>query len=242
MNWDLVVNTVHRVLGRLLAAALIIGYSLYMMVAWSLPGALTDAAARALDLSQPVAALVWVLGAGLIGSDVSSGSLALLLSRPLSRTRYVLSRWAGLVLSVLGVHYGLLILVLSYHAAAGSYPFSAAMMANAFLAPLLIVVCHACLLALLSSLLPGVGDSSAYLGAYVLFGFALMALDRDSQKLLSTLFGWFALPGSAALSAGSDGKQSLAFALSGVYLAVAGLELGLATLILEERDLSYVNR
>jgi ABC-type transport system involved in multi-copper enzyme maturation permease subunit len=46
-----------------------------------------------------------VLGAGLVGRDVSSGALALLFTRPIKRSEYLLSRWmaAGLAASALGV-------------------------------------------------------------------------------------------------------------------------------------------
>jgi hypothetical protein len=42
-------------------------------------------------------ALLWLLGLGLISRDISSGSIQLVLLRPLSRPTYVLSKWAGLV-------------------------------------------------------------------------------------------------------------------------------------------------
>ena len=42
------------------------------------------------------ALLVLVLGAGIIGRDVSTGVLQVLFTRPISRTEYVISRWMGL--------------------------------------------------------------------------------------------------------------------------------------------------
>ncbi len=52
--------------------------------------------------------LVWLLGLGLISRDIASGSIQLVLLRPLSRASYVLSKWAALT-SV-----GLIVLVMMY--------------------------------------------------------------------------------------------------------------------------------
>jgi hypothetical protein len=44
--------------------------------------------------------LFFILGPGIIGRDVSSGSLHLILVRPVRRSEYILSRWVGLALLV----------------------------------------------------------------------------------------------------------------------------------------------
>jgi ABC-type transport system involved in multi-copper enzyme maturation permease subunit len=44
--------------------------------------------------------LVWLLGAGIIGRDMSSGVAHLLFTRPISRNSYVFTKWASLVLAV----------------------------------------------------------------------------------------------------------------------------------------------
>lgn len=54
--------------------------------------------------------LVWLLGLGLISRDIASGSIQLVLLRPLSRASYVLTKWVALT-SV-----GLIVLVLMYGA------------------------------------------------------------------------------------------------------------------------------
>ncbi len=57
------------------------------------------------SLADVTLGLTLVLGAGLVGRDVSSGSLALLLTRPLRRSEYLLSRWfaGSLAAATLGV-------------------------------------------------------------------------------------------------------------------------------------------
>ena len=45
-----------------------------------------------------------VFAAGAIGQDVSSGSLQLLLARPLTRAGYLVSRWAGAALAAVALH------------------------------------------------------------------------------------------------------------------------------------------
>jgi len=50
---------------------------------------------RWLELSDPLA-LVLVLGTGIIGRDIASGLLPLILSRPVTRAEYVLTKWLTL--------------------------------------------------------------------------------------------------------------------------------------------------
>jgi|GEM_PF-4159082 len=47
-------------------------------------------------LIQITPLLVWVLGSGIIGRDLSSGVAHLLFTRPVSRTDYVLTKWVSL--------------------------------------------------------------------------------------------------------------------------------------------------
>jgi hypothetical protein len=47
--------------------------------------------------NKALAALVWLLGYGLISREASRGSIQLVLLRPLSRASYVLSKWAALM-------------------------------------------------------------------------------------------------------------------------------------------------
>ncbi len=44
--------------------------------------------------------LVWVMGSGIVGRDMSSGVAHLLFTRPITRTSYILTKWTSLVASV----------------------------------------------------------------------------------------------------------------------------------------------
>jgi ABC-type transport system involved in multi-copper enzyme maturation permease subunit len=44
--------------------------------------------------------LVWVMGSGIVGRDMSSGVAHLLFTRPITRFSYILTKWASLVTSV----------------------------------------------------------------------------------------------------------------------------------------------
>jgi len=46
--------------------------------------------------NYPLTMLLWLLGLGLISRDIRSGSIQLVLLRPLTRASYVLSKWAAL--------------------------------------------------------------------------------------------------------------------------------------------------
>lgn len=242
MNPTLALSTFHRLLTRPLAVAVAAAYGLYAFFAslpFFQPG--TDAGV-ALWLGQGCAVLVWVLGAGLIGSDVSSGSLALLLSRPLSRTRYLFSRWLGLVAAVLGMHLLLFALMLALHGVAQGQAPTLPDLANLVLGAVFITVCHASLLVLLSSCLPGIGDAAVYVGGFVLTGFALAGISNELDDFIAKLAQWVLLPGSEALLQAGKHQEAMAWSVAGTYLMVAAIQLWAATLILEQRDLSYVNR
>jgi ABC-type transport system involved in multi-copper enzyme maturation permease subunit len=53
--------------------------------------------------------LVWLLGSGIIGRDMSSGVAHLLFTRPLTRMEYVLTKWVSLTAAVVGFQFCILI-------------------------------------------------------------------------------------------------------------------------------------
>jgi hypothetical protein len=57
------------------------------------------------SMSQLCSLFALILGAGLVGRDVSSGALALLFTRPVKRSHYLLSRWmaGGIAAATLSV-------------------------------------------------------------------------------------------------------------------------------------------
>jgi ABC-type transport system involved in multi-copper enzyme maturation permease subunit len=102
---------------------------------------------------------VWVLGAGIIGSDLSSGVLQQLFARPVKRWQYVLARWAALWAVTLGtVFISYLIVSIYFMAHHVSYP--ALSLARSFLESMLVCGGTSALMTALSTLLPGNGDAA----------------------------------------------------------------------------------
>ena len=184
-------------------------------------------------------AFAFFLGAGLIGQDVSSGTLQLLFARPVTRAEYALSRWLGaalaascLVVSQLAIG----VMLLALH---GESP-SARDLAIFAGEQLLAAFGTTSVLLLFSTTLPGVGDFLAIIAAGVLgqalqLGAALLKapwLGRAGEEI-----GRFISP---ALDLGrlfGGGPVSWFEVVS--YLSTVTLALALAIVILNRRELSY---
>ena len=138
--------------------------------------------------------LVLVLGAGMIGQDLSSGVLQLLFARPVTRTSYVVSRWLAVAFAASAVSVLQVATAAAFMAARGSAPavqdvmlFGLGRVVEAF--------GLAAVLALLSSLVPGLGDLGLYLILNIAGGVVQMVgkvkgwpwLDRASTEILSSL-------------------------------------------------------
>lgn len=137
---------------------------------------------------------VLVLGAGMIGQDVSNGVLQLLFARPVRRPDYVVSRWLGVAIAASAVALLQLAAAVALMAARGATPpaqevllFGAARVLQSF--------GLAAVLALLSSLIPGFGDLALYLLSSMVFGVVQMVgrfkgwgwVDRLGAELLASL-------------------------------------------------------
>ena len=123
--------------------------------------------------------LALILGAGIIGRPASNGTLALVLSRPVPRVSYVLTRWfavatlaSALALLKLGVE---ALLTQPSAAGWGHVGFAAA-------EDVLSATCAAAVLTFLSSLVGGLGDV------------ALLAILRIVAKVLQGLGGFLSKP------------------------------------------------
>src|SRR5580692_10347607 len=88
----------------LLFAWLIVGGAAHLYVNGVASNSTNDTAATALArYGNVVLALVaWILGLGVIRREISSGAIQLVLLRPLTRSSYVLSKWAALATLNLG--------------------------------------------------------------------------------------------------------------------------------------------
>jgi ABC-type transport system involved in multi-copper enzyme maturation permease subunit len=181
------------------------------------------------------------LGAGMIGQDVSSGTLPLLLARPVSRAEYVFSRWGAISA---GAFSALLLQALTATAImllrGASVPWGDA---GLFLADgALLVISTAALLALLSSLAGGLGDIGLlvllFLSAQVVQKVAMfkswMWLVRGTEELVHVL--------KPELNLGplAHGAAVPWFAVVS-WLSTVTLCLALAIVVMNRRELSYAS-
>lgn len=237
MNLPLILTTMKRIALRPWGLVLILFYVLVGTMLISELSVKTDV--TRVSLASSVGLFTWLLGTGLIGSDLSGGILPLLFSRPLKRSAYVLSRWAGLV----GVVALASLAALVCHALFGSATLAsltwgalalAVSIAAAALAGATIVLC--------SCVFSGHGDAGLALGSLVL-GWLIYPLTRRADWVSAFYRGanTFFLPGSDALKALAEQDQSLALTWLGAHLLIALACLWGAVQVMERRDISYVN-
>jgi len=184
---------------------------------------------------------VLVLGAGMIGQDVSSGVLQLLCARPVRRSEYVISRWLAVALAATAVSLVQLAVAAGMLAARGAPPTPQEVLLSGA-GRALDSFGLAAVLALLSSLIGGIGDIGLYLlatlGAKVLQTAGqvkrIVWLDRAGGEL------------DAALTPTIDLARLLAaspvpwFPIVS-YVSTITLCLALAIMVLNRRELSYAS-
>lgn len=185
--------------------------------------------------------VVLVLGAGMIGQDISSGVLQLLFARPVRRTSYVVSRWLAIAVAASAVTLLQLAAATALMATHGSAPaaqdvlvFGLARVSEAF--------GLAAVLALLSSLVPGLGDLGLYLLLTIGAGVVQMAgqvkgwpwLGRMGAELQASL-----LP-SIDLAHLLHASPQLWFPIVS-YASTVTLCLALAIVAVNRRELSYAS-
>jgi ABC-type transport system involved in multi-copper enzyme maturation permease subunit len=131
-----------------------------------------------------VTPLAMVFAVGMIGQDVSSGVLQLLLARPVRRWEYVLSRWLSVAIGASAA--SLLQVALGYGvmAARGAAP-EIGVVAQLVAAREIQIVGVAATMALLSSLIGGIGDLAIYAGLTIGGGvMTMIGQFRHSESLL----------------------------------------------------------
>jgi ABC-type transport system involved in multi-copper enzyme maturation permease subunit len=182
-----------------------------------------------------------VLAAGAIGQDLSSGTLQLLLARPVTRAQYVFSRWAALSAGTL------LVVLLQVVVAAPLLVLRGAsppwhelplLLANDALEAMGMVS----VMTLLSTLVPGIGD----LGLL-----ALAFISAQVMEGIGGFKGWAALVRAAEeLQHALKPSFDLAPLFQGVpvswlelvsYLSTVTLCLAIAVMVLNRRELSYAS-
>jgi len=184
-------------------------------------------------------AYAFLMGAGLIGQDVSSGTLQLLFARPVTRAEYALSRWLGGSLGascLVMVQLAIGVALLALH----SEPPTARDLAIFAGEQLLVAFGTTSVLLLFSAVLPGVGDFLAVivagaLGQTLQLGAALFKapwLARGGEEV-----GRFLGPSLDLAQLFGGGPVSWFEVVS--YFSTVTLCLALAIVILNRRELSY---
>ena len=183
----------------------------------------------------------FLLGAGLIGQETSSGVMQLLFARPVRRWEYVTSRWlaiaaaiAGLVLAQLA--FASLILLARGEAAE---PLD---ILYSFGDQLLPALCALSVLTLFSSFLSGIGDVAAMILSFITSQ-VLMAVGQVTQHPWLTRFGQemlrFLAP-QITLEA-IQGWRSVPWFEWVSYLSTVSLCLAVSVMLINAREISYAS-
>ena len=187
-----------------------------------------------------VVLLLWLLGLGLISRDISSGSLQLVLLRPLTRATYVLAKWAALAAVGVGV---LLFVHLAFLAHHGLDSVDAQTLALIFAAQCLQVAAVTAVIALFSTVPINFGELGLLILCAVVFAvLKLLNLKYEVELLDQALsLAWRILLPKVAFSPGADGTQDLLLSL-GINAAVALAALGGAMRLMWHREFTYAEQ
>jgi Cu-processing system permease protein len=240
MNWVLVKNTLHRLWSRPVTVLVLIGYSFYVLI--SLFSEVANSGGDPGRFAKSAWFLTWALGTGLLGAERSEGTLPLLLSRPVSRAQYVLSRWAGLVLCVLAVdlalHLAAVLLFSKYQLAPQILALGQRWLWFCYFAPLC-----AALIVLLSALFSGHGDLIYFVAGSLGLSYLSSKLGGEMVSgAVTEMLGWLWMPGKATLDAWTEGSTMRAVYSSALFIVWSGVCLSVAAYVMQRRDVNYVNR
>ena len=117
-------------------------------------------------LAGPASAIALILSAGAIGQDVSSGTLQLLLVRPVSRPSVLLHRWLASVIAAVGITMVLLLLATLALLAHKTQP-SALDLVRMMLEAACSAAGSAAVMVMLSTLVGGIGDVGLFVAAMI---------------------------------------------------------------------------
>jgi ABC-type transport system involved in multi-copper enzyme maturation permease subunit len=240
MNKSIILMTVKQLWNRPVRLLILVGFTCFPL--------LVDVMARQMGHSKAmsgaavvsnVPAYVMIIGAGIIGQDISDGILPLIFSRPIKRWWYVVSKWltlAGLatVVTVLNFICHLLLV----HGFTGELinQISALEMLEILLA----AIGTSSVLLLLSSLLPGAADLGLMLLVTVAT-FVMMMLQEllkvpgmqdTAQNVLALLYPSLDISGMKSL------RELLSIDV-GRYFAIVCVCLTASILLVNKKELSY---
>jgi ABC-type transport system involved in multi-copper enzyme maturation permease subunit len=236
LNLALVRNGLRQRLGHPIAMAILCLFGILGLAALYLNGGsdLTN-----IQLSFPAA---FVLGAGIIGRDVRSGVLQLVLARPVTRSDYVISRWIS-VSACVAAYSLIMMLAGSLVLAAAGRPPAAGEIVGIALQVVFSSFGVVSVLLLLSSLLPGFMDIGAWLVLMLLTSVFQMIGEMKGMEVASRLakeLQDFLLPSLDlvdALSTSPPSWYAIVSYVSTVTICVAG-----ALAVFNRKEISYASQ
>lgn len=185
------------------------------------------------------APIALIFAAGAVGQDVSSGTLQLLLVRPVTRPAYLVNRWLAASLGAFGLTalmfaLGTLVLLLR-----GTPP-APLEVVRMLLEAATSIAGHAAVLVMLSTLAGGLGDLGIYVGTFfviqMLSGLALLKQWGWLQRVSAELQGVLGPQLSWAWLAHQSPPSWFAIAS---WASTVALALAVAIARLNRRELSY---
>jgi ABC-type transport system involved in multi-copper enzyme maturation permease subunit len=186
------------------------------------------------SLNDPTLPLALILGAGSIGRDVSSGVLALLLTRPLQRTTYLMAKWTAVTAAVAGLAC-LTLTVQTVLLRSKGVDISGGELWSAAFSSVTSAGGLAAVLVLFSVFMPGAADIALWV-ALNLVGFLVqrvlpMRVHTEWRSFLQPTLAWASTFGATSISW---------FSLSS-YLSTVTLCLCVAALALNRKEISYAS-
>jgi ABC-type transport system involved in multi-copper enzyme maturation permease subunit len=189
-------------------------------------------------IAGPLAVLY---AAGAIGQDVSSGTLQLLLVRPVTRPAYVLHRWLGAMLAALAVVLTTVLCAVLLLFLRGTPP-EAVALARLLLEAVTAIAGHSAVMVMLSSLVGGVGDVALYAASlFVAQMFVVLATWKqwtwllracnEVQGVLGAKMSWAWL---------GTGMAPSAFDIVS-WASTITLALAVAIAVMNRKELSYAS-
>jgi len=183
---------------------------------------------------------IFVLAAGSVSRDVSSGALQMILSRPIRRTQYLFGRYVGILVAFalfLAFTSLLAFVVVQLAARGAAAEVSPARLARSTGETFLSGAFPAAILLFFSTFLPGIADLLGLLILYMLLnlpaasGSALARAAEAARENILPDVSW-----SEALT-----SRGAALAAAGRWVFALTVYLALATVVFSRRELPYGN-
>ena len=180
----------------------------------------------------------FVLGAGMIGGDASSGVFQLLFARPVTRFQYLISRWlaVGLGAAALNaVQVVLAAMILSSNNALEGWPVVARFIGEQSLEAIAVAAVIACF----SSVLPGIGDVVAIFASSLVLGASRLFLRSDRASLVIGEIERTLSPDVSFDAMFPGGSPAWSPIVTLATTIVLGLTI--AAIMLDRREISYAS-